>query len=84
MLILAVTVEVYIFKIARSINIKPNLVSKDIYPYKPLLITSFSEASNRCLDLSEGCLYPVLIEALEECLVKYLERFSNLVSAMIF
>ena len=47
----------------------------------PKLIASFDEASERCLKLTEGCLYPVLICALEECLTKYLERFSNLVSA---
>ena len=50
----------------------------------PKLIASFNEASDRCLNLSEGCLYPILIDALEECLGKYLERFTNLVSKMIF
>ena len=49
----------------------------------PKLIASFDEASERCLKLTEGCLYPVLICALEECLTKYLERFSNLVSSLL-
>ena len=45
----------------------------------PKLVTSFGEASERCLKLTEGCLYPALICSLEECLGKYLDRFTNLV-----
>ncbi len=44
----------------------------------PKLMSSFTAASNRCCRLSEGCVYPGLLEAFKDCLGKYLERFGNL------
>ncbi len=44
----------------------------------PKVAAIFAEASKRCCDLTQGCAYPMLKSAIEECLGGYLERFTNL------
>ena len=48
----------------------------------PKLISSFKSASALCLDLTEGTAYDQLINAFEECLVQYLDRFSTLMKRL--
>ena len=48
----------------------------------PKLIASLNSASERCLKLTEGCAFPQLINAYEDCLTIYLERFSNLMKRL--
>ena len=49
----------------------------------PKLSLSLNQASDRCFQLTEGCLFPTLIHSsFEEYLSKYLERFSNLMQRL--
>ena len=48
----------------------------------PKLISNFTDASERCLTLTEGCYYPGLISAFEDCLGKFLDRFTTLVKRL--
>lgn len=44
----------------------------------PKLVASLSAASKRCCLLTEGCGYPALVPAMEDCVANYVEKFSNL------
>jgi len=44
----------------------------------PKLVSSFKKSSEQCLLLTEGCTFSLMVNALEECLVQYLERFIHL------
>ena len=48
----------------------------------PKLIASLNGASERCLNLTEGCAFPILINSFEDCFSKYLERFTNLMKRL--
>lgn len=46
------------------------------------LMSSFKKCSEQCLLLTEGCTFSLMVNAFEECLVQYLERFINLMKRL--
>ena len=45
-------------------------------------MSSFKKCSEQCLLLTEGCTFSLMVNAFEECLVQYLERFINLMKRL--